>query len=52
MIEIRAASLPADLPVVRRLLIDYASGLGVDPGFLHLDEHPASLPGMFLPPAG
>ena len=52
MIEIRPAALPADLPVVRRLLREYADGLGVDLCFQDFEAELASLPGKYAPPRG
>lgn len=52
MIEIRPAALPADLPVVRRLLREYADGLGVDVCFQDFEAELASLPGKYAPPRG
>jgi len=52
MIEIRAARLPEDVPVVRRLFRQYADGLGIDLGFQDFEAELASLPGKYAPPKG
>jgi GNAT superfamily N-acetyltransferase len=52
LIDIREASMPADLAVVQRLFREYAAGLGVDLCFQGFDEELASLPGRYAPPAG
>ena len=52
MIEIRAAALPHDLPVVRRLFREYADGLGIDLAFQDFEAELAALPGRYAPPAG
>jgi predicted N-acetyltransferase YhbS len=52
MIEIRAAELPADLPVIRALFGEYVDALGIDLGFQGFAEELAQLPGKYAPPAG
>jgi len=52
MTGIRPAEIPGDLPVVRRLLREYAEGLGVDLGFQDFEAELASLPGKYAPPRG
>ncbi len=52
MIEIRSASLPGDVPVVRQLFRDYADSLGVDLCFQDFEAELDSLPGKYAPPQG
>jgi GNAT superfamily N-acetyltransferase len=52
VIEIRAARLPADVPVARRLFREYAEGLGIDLCFQDFEAELASLPGKYAPPPG
>ena len=49
--EVRAAT-PADIPVVRELFTEYATGLGIDLAFQAFDEERAQLPGRYAPPTG
>ncbi|RPH64828.1 MAG: GNAT family N-acetyltransferase [Acidobacteria bacterium] len=52
MIDIRAADLPADLPVVRVLFRRYADSLGIDLGFQDFETELISLPRQYSPPGG
>jgi ribosomal protein S18 acetylase RimI-like enzyme len=52
MIEIRCASLPADLPTVHALFREYGDGLGIDLGFQHFEQELAQLPGQYAAPRG
>jgi ribosomal protein S18 acetylase RimI-like enzyme len=42
----------ADLDAVRRLVLDYAAGLGFSLDFQGFDEEVATLPGKYAPPRG
>ena len=52
MIEIRAAAIPAEIPIVRELFREYADGLGIDLCFQDFEAELASLPGKYAPPWG
>lgn len=52
MTEIRAAALPGDLPLVRRLFREYADSLAVDLCFQDFEAELAGLPGKYAPPRG
>jgi putative acetyltransferase len=52
MIAIRAADGEADMNLVRELLREYASTLGVSLCFQNFDEELATLPGRYAPPRG
>ena len=52
MIRIRAASIPAEIPVARELFVEYADGLGIDLCFQDFEAELASLPGKYAPPQG
>lgn len=52
MTEIRPATLPQDLPEVRRLFRDYAEGLGIDLSFQDFETELRELPGRYAPPRG
>ena len=52
MTEIRPATLPQDLPEVRRLFRDYADGLGIDLSFQDFETELRELPGRYAAPRG
>lgn len=51
-IDIRAAALPQDLPVIRELFREYSQGLGIDLCFQNFEAELAQLPGKYAQPAG
>ncbi len=52
MIEIRRASLPADLPTVRAMFREYGDILGIDLSFQHFERELEQLPGEYAAPGG
>src|SRR4030042_1975253 len=52
MIEIIHAHMPEHIGEIRSLFEQYASSLGFDLHFQHLDDELYSLPGEYVPPAG
>ena len=52
MIEIRAATFPDDLLIVRALFEEYAASLGFDLGFQDFAHELEALPGAYAPPGG
>ena len=52
MLDIRAAAVPHDLPVVRTLFREYVDGLGVDLSFQDVEAELAGLPGRYAAPSG
>jgi ribosomal protein S18 acetylase RimI-like enzyme len=52
MIEIRRASLPADLPTVRAMFREYGDRLGIDLSFQHFERELEQLPGEYAAPRG
>ena len=52
LIDIRPATVPDDLPVVRALFREYVDGLGVDLSFQDGEAELAGLPGRYAPPSG
>jgi ribosomal protein S18 acetylase RimI-like enzyme len=52
MTEIRAAEMPGDLPLVRKLFREYADSLAIDLCFQDFEAELAGLPGKYAPPRG
>lgn len=52
MTEIRAAELPRDLEVARRLFREYAGSLSIGLEFQNFEAELAALPGKYAPPEG
>jgi ribosomal protein S18 acetylase RimI-like enzyme len=52
MIEIRPATTPDELHLIRSLFREYAASLDVDLCFQGFEEELAGLPGKYAPPAG
>jgi ribosomal protein S18 acetylase RimI-like enzyme len=50
--DIRAARVPEEIPLVRALFQEYAEGLGIDLCFQGFEAELAGLPGAYAPPAG
>jgi ribosomal protein S18 acetylase RimI-like enzyme len=50
-VEVRAATA-ADIPIVRELFTEYATGLGIDLAFQSFAEERDALPGRYAPPSG
>jgi GNAT superfamily N-acetyltransferase len=52
LIAIRAVRSLADLALAKRMIQEYADGLGVDLSFQDFAEELAALPGAYVPPKG
>ena len=52
MLSIQPAVSPADLALVRELLLEYQTALDLDLGFQGFEAEVRNLPGAYAPPAG
>src|SRR3954447_7651724 len=52
MSTIRDAEVPADIPALRALLLDYEEAIGFDLCFQDFDAELAGLPGAYVAPTG